>query len=343
MTSRQSIATRCPSCGNTTLFLTESGDLCCSWIPCRQPGLGTWIDQTKQALLELTAAHQTTTDALAQARTERAAYAQAAMQLLQAEADRDHWKRHAGRMADAARIGERFYLAERHDLLQALLTIAQANLQGDSDEGAWLRDTARVALRAAGQRPPATTTPDPVRAALQQICDALEARWDAGERRAIQDPYELLRLMDIGRAALATPAQTPADAITMDSVTAYREPVSTATAGPPAPHPDSHDGLRLQITTLQSSLRAARAELQDERERWTRAAADPGAQSIGLGTWLRRTYECWVHGHQVYWNAISDRTILPGQPYMGLPHCDRCGKRLAEQMRICVDGAPTTD
>ena len=31
------IRTRCPSCGNETLFVPEHGLLTCSWIQCREP------------------------------------------------------------------------------------------------------------------------------------------------------------------------------------------------------------------------------------------------------------------------------------------------------------------
>lgn len=35
--AQQAIKTRCPSCGNQTLFVSDNGALCCSWIPCKDP------------------------------------------------------------------------------------------------------------------------------------------------------------------------------------------------------------------------------------------------------------------------------------------------------------------
>lgn len=32
------IVTRCPSCGNQTLFIGSGGSLVCSWLKCREPG-----------------------------------------------------------------------------------------------------------------------------------------------------------------------------------------------------------------------------------------------------------------------------------------------------------------
>lgn len=35
--AQQAIKTRCPSCGNQTLFISDNGELCCSWIQCKEP------------------------------------------------------------------------------------------------------------------------------------------------------------------------------------------------------------------------------------------------------------------------------------------------------------------
>lgn len=43
------IETRCPSCGNATLFIGAGGWLTCSWIACANPSVGNAIDQLKEA------------------------------------------------------------------------------------------------------------------------------------------------------------------------------------------------------------------------------------------------------------------------------------------------------
>lgn len=45
------IATRCPSCGRTTLFLDDSGNIVCSWIggDCRQPVVERAIAEERSA------------------------------------------------------------------------------------------------------------------------------------------------------------------------------------------------------------------------------------------------------------------------------------------------------
>lgn len=43
------ITTRCPSCGHDTLFIAKGGHLTCSWLECKSPGLGRYMDQAKKA------------------------------------------------------------------------------------------------------------------------------------------------------------------------------------------------------------------------------------------------------------------------------------------------------
>ncbi len=47
---------------------------------------------------------------------------------------------------------------------------------------------------------------------------------------------------------------------------------------------------------------------------------------------------CCLFGHRWAWLPVSDRSIAPGQPYMGLQQCQRC--RTVNELRVCVDGAP---
>jgi hypothetical protein len=46
------IETRCPACGNATLFIGAGGHLVCSWLKCPDPGVGTVIDQLKANQVE---------------------------------------------------------------------------------------------------------------------------------------------------------------------------------------------------------------------------------------------------------------------------------------------------
>jgi hypothetical protein len=39
------IKDRCPTCGNDTLFISDGGWLTCSWLECKQPGVGRRIEQ----------------------------------------------------------------------------------------------------------------------------------------------------------------------------------------------------------------------------------------------------------------------------------------------------------
>jgi len=41
------IRTRCPSCGNDTLFIAEGGHLTCSWLECKSPGLERYTEQAE--------------------------------------------------------------------------------------------------------------------------------------------------------------------------------------------------------------------------------------------------------------------------------------------------------
>jgi hypothetical protein len=48
MSDEPKIATPCPTCGNSTLFVGSGGHLTCSWLKCRQPGVEVAIDALKQ-------------------------------------------------------------------------------------------------------------------------------------------------------------------------------------------------------------------------------------------------------------------------------------------------------
>lgn len=46
----QRIKTRCPSCGNETLFVSPTGNLTCSWLKCPEPAVEFAILKLKDAL-----------------------------------------------------------------------------------------------------------------------------------------------------------------------------------------------------------------------------------------------------------------------------------------------------
>ncbi len=53
---------------------------------------------------------------------------------------------------------------------------------------------------------------------------------------------------------------------------------------------------------------------------------------------MLRRIVCWLCGHDWKWLPVSDRSIAPGEPYMGLQQCPRCWD--VRELRVCVDGAP---
>ena len=52
MTDPERIVTRCPTCGNQTLFIGEGGHLTCSWLTCPEPGIGRAIEVFKDRAAE---------------------------------------------------------------------------------------------------------------------------------------------------------------------------------------------------------------------------------------------------------------------------------------------------
>jgi hypothetical protein len=47
----QEIRDRCPACGHATLFVGQGGWLKCSWLPCREPGVGRVIASLQAQLV----------------------------------------------------------------------------------------------------------------------------------------------------------------------------------------------------------------------------------------------------------------------------------------------------
>ena len=47
MSEQERITTRCPTCGNQTLFVGSGGNLTCSWVKCPEPGVERAMDGLK--------------------------------------------------------------------------------------------------------------------------------------------------------------------------------------------------------------------------------------------------------------------------------------------------------